>query len=205
MYMQMEIICFWGARSLRSLAHMLHVHDFFCVGTLGGLDPPPPIPKSWLRYWVSLRTCYFVHTRVGWKVHRLTMIQWSNLTKCGLFFNIVSPAVHALLPSVLQRLDSRGIEALILILEEEKQILNCRYDLIIGPILLPSQVFFHVAWGTEDSQMVPNQENVEGDQPVQSHSHAEQPLQPQTCVQEHCPGETGLPSSVFQAVHEMSL
>ena len=22
-------------------------------------------------------------------------------------------------------------------------------------------------------------------------------LQPQTCVQEHCPGETGLPSSVF--------
>ena len=33
----------------------------------------------------------------------------------------------------------------------------------------------------------------------------QQPLQPQTCVQEHCPGETGLPSSVFQAVHEMSL
>ena len=24
----------------------------------------------------------------------------------------------------------------------------------------------------------------------------------QTCVQEHCPGETGLPSSVFQAIHE---
>ena len=45
---------------------------------------------------------------VGWKVHRLTMMQWSNLTECGLFFNIVSPAgpaVHALLPLVLQRLD----------------------------------------------------------------------------------------------------
>ena len=40
--------------------------------------------------------------------------------------------------------------------------------------------------------MVPNQENMEGDQPVQSHSHTQQPLQPQTCVQEHCPGETVL-------------
>ena len=49
-----------------------------------------------------------------------------------LFFNMVSPAVHTLLPSVLQRLDSSGIEALILILEK---VLNCRYDLIIGPIL----------------------------------------------------------------------
>ena len=32
--------------------------------------------------------------------------------------------------------------------------------------------------------MVPNHENMEGDQPVQSHSHTQQPLQPQTCVQE---------------------
>ena len=46
---------------------------------------------------------------------------------------------------------------------------------------------------------------MEGDQPVQSRSHAQQPLQPQTCLQEHCPGETGLPSSDFQAVHKMSL
>ena len=28
--------------------------------------------------------------RVVWKVHRLTMMQWLNLTKCGLFFNIYS-------------------------------------------------------------------------------------------------------------------
>ena len=54
--------------------------------------------------------------------------------------------------------------------------------------------------GTENSQILSNWENMVGDQPVQSHSHAQQPLQPQTCVQEHCPGETGLPSSVFQAV-----
>ena len=38
-----------------------------------------------------------------------------------------------------------------------------------------------------------------------AYSHAQQPLQPQTCVQEHCPGETGLPLSVFQAVQKMSL
>ena len=52
--------------------------------------------------------------------------------------------------------------------------------------------------------MAPNQENMEGDQTVKSHSHAQQPLQAQTSVQEHCPGETGLLSSVFQAVSEMS-
>ena len=93
--------------------------------------------------------------------------------------------------------------ALILILEK---VLKCRYDLIIGPILLPSQVLlFFSCWGTENSQMVLNQENMEGGQLVQSHSHAQQPLQQQTCVQEHCPGEIGLPSSIFQAVHEMSL
>ena len=56
------------------------------------------------------------------------------------FFNIVSPVVYTLLPSVLH-LDSHGIEALILKL---KNVLNCRYDLIICPILIPSQVFFYV-------------------------------------------------------------
>ena len=82
--------------------------------------------------------------------------------------------------------------------DPRKKVLNCKYDLLIGQILLPSQVFFS-CWGTENTEMVPNQ-NMEGDQPGQSHSQAQQPLQPQTCVQEHCPGEIGLPSSVFQAV-----
>ena len=62
-----------------------------------------------------------------------------NLTKMWFIFNIISSAVLTLLPSVLQRLDSRGIEALILTLEK---VLNSRYDLMIGPILLVSQVFF---------------------------------------------------------------
>ena len=68
----------------------------------------------------------------------------------------------------------------------------------------PGQCFY-TCWGTENSQMVLNQENIEGAQPFQNHNHTQQPLQPQTCVQEHCPGETGLPSSVFQAIHETSL
>ena len=115
------------------------------------------------------------------------------------WFNIVSPAVHTLLPSVLQ--NSCGVEALILILKKSPHLQI--YDLIIGPILLPSHKLFS-CWGTESSQVVPNQENMEGDQQVQSHNHAQQSLKPQTWVQEHCPGETGLPSSVFQAVFEMS-
>ena len=114
---------------------------------------------------------------------------------------------------MLQRLDSRGI-ALVLILEK---VLNCKYDLIDHRSDAASQpggfLFLLSCWGKENSEMVPNQENInmEGDQPggyqpLQSHSHAQQPLQPQTCVQDHCPGETGLPPSVFlHDVHEMSL
>ena len=58
-----------------------------------------------------------------------------------IFQHLVKPAVNTHLQSVLQWLDSCGIEVLILILEK---VLNCRYmyDLIIGLILLPSQVFF---------------------------------------------------------------
>ena len=109
-----------------------------------------------------------------------------------LFFNIFSPAVRTLLPSLLQRLHSRGIEALILIL---KKVLNCR-------MILPhrsdtaSQPSVFSCWGTEKSQMMPNQ-NVEGDQPVQSRSYAQQPWQPQTCVQEHCPVENRPPFVCF--------
>ena len=45
---------------------------------------------------------------------------------------------------------------------------------------------------------------MEGDQPVQSHSHAQQPLQPLTYVQEHCPGETGHPTSVSRSFWNVS-
>ena len=74
------------------------------------------------------------------------MMQWPNLTKCDwVYFNmhLVSRAVHTLLPVVLQHSESCGIETLILILEK---VLNCRYDLIISPILLLklSGFLFHV-------------------------------------------------------------
>ena len=53
--------------------------------------------------------------------------------------------------------------------------------------------------------MVPNQVIMDGDQPVQNHSHAHQPLQPQTCVQEHCSSDIGTPFVSFTGRFEMSL
>ena len=88
------------------------------------------------------------------------------------------------------------IEALILILEK---VLNCRYGLIIGATVLSSQMSFML--GNRNSQIWYRVRRIwEGDQPVQSNNYAQQPLQPQTCVQEHSPGETRLSSSVYQAV-----
>ena len=69
------------------------------------------------------------------------------------------------LPLVLQRLDSRGIKVFILIHET---ILNCRYDLII---LLPiGKCFLMLGNRKIYSQMVPNQENMEGNQVVKPQS-----------------------------------
>ena len=66
---------------------------------------------------------------------------WPNVVY---FCNIVSHAVHIFLPSVLQRLDSRGIKRSSW--SSERILIYCRYGLIIGPILLPSQVFL-LCWG----------------------------------------------------------
>ena len=123
--------------------------------------------------WSSCFVYRWTEKFIGWQLTMWCNI-WSNLTKRGLFFNIISLVVNTLLPSVLQRLDSHGIEALILILEK---VLNCRMTSSVCTASKPS-VFS--CWWTENSQMVPNQENMEGDQPVQRNSHARQPLQAQT-------------------------
>ena len=104
-----------------------------------------PFSKLMCHWSISLRSTFYKILIRGWaeKFIGWLWLQWSNLTKCGLFFIIVFSAVHTLLPSVLQRLDSRCMKVLILIL---KKVLNCRYDLIIDLILLPSQVFFS-CWG----------------------------------------------------------
>ena len=90
---------------------------------------------------------YTKFTRMGWIVNSLTMMQYSNFRKCGLFFNIVSTAVHTLLPSLLQHLDSHSIEALVLILEK---VLNCRYDPIISLICFPAKCCFFRVGETEN-------------------------------------------------------
>ena len=58
--------------------------------------------KLWIKYNL------FVCMRVSWKVHRLTKIPSWNVTKWGLFFNIVTFTVHSLLQLVLQCLDPIG-------------------------------------------------------------------------------------------------
>ena len=69
----------------------------------------------------------------------------------------------------------------------KKKILNSRYDLIIGPTLLPSQVFSHV--GEKKIAIWCQIRRIwRTGQPFEGHSHVQQPLQPQTCVQEHCHG-----------------
>ena len=117
---------------------------------------------SWKLYHI------FRHIPLGYNTKYL------NLTKVGLFFNIICSAVHTFLPSVLQCLDPGGIEVLFLTL---KKILNSGNDVIIS--LFQQDVFSSL--GTENNSMVPNQENMEGDQSVQSHNHAQRTLQPETC------------------------
>ena len=109
-----------------------------------------------------------------------------------IFLNIAPPppppAVHTLLPSVLHRLDSRAIEALILTLGKSHQLHN---DFIIGPLLLlkPNRKWSDGTKSGEYGMQVISQ--------FQSQSHAQQPLQPHTCI-------NYMQKSVFQAVHEMS-
>ena len=55
-------------------------------------------------------------------------------------------------------------------------------------------------WGTENSKMVPNQKNVEGDQPVQSQSCTAAIAATELCA-EHCPGKTGL----LESLHTFSI
>ena len=83
----------------------------------------------------------FFCMRVGQKVHSLTDTKYLNLTKLGLFFNIISSAVHTFLPSVLQCSDPSGIEVLLLTL---KKVLYSGNDGIITLIPFSSKMFFQV-------------------------------------------------------------
>ena len=99
-------------------------------------------------------------------------MQWSHLTNCN-FSIYTSTPVYTLLPSVSQCLDSCG-KALILILEK---VLNCRQFMTISSVRCCSPAKWFFMLGNRNSHILPNQENMEGDQPVQSHSHAQQSLQ----------------------------
>lgn len=72
---------------------------------------------------------------------KLTKILSWNVTKSGLFFNIVPFPVHIILLSMLHCLDSIGEEAFILLVQKANSI---RYDIINIAILVPSQVCFYM-------------------------------------------------------------
>ena len=55
-----KYIYFWGARSLRSLAHINYIiHDFFFLSVHLGVLPPPPLPNS-KKLATLLYMCVFV-------------------------------------------------------------------------------------------------------------------------------------------------
>ena len=99
------------------------------------LDPLSKCPFNMRRRLWNLLTIIYINTKLAQlpklRVWAEKLIGWLWChgwiwPKCGFFLNIVSPAVHTLLPSELQRLDSLGNdywEALILILDK---VLNCR-------------------------------------------------------------------------------
>ena len=67
-----------------------------------------------------------------------------------------------------------------------------------------SQVFFS-CWETENNQMVPNQENMEGGQPVQSHNHCKiSNCNHRLVCSKHWSWWNRTPF-VFRAIHKMSL
>ena len=143
------------------------------------------------------------HTRVGWKLHRLTMMQLSNLTKCGLYFNTVPPAVHTLLPSVLQRLDSwyRSSHP-----DPRKSPQLQIWPHYRSDTASQWQRSVFSCWGTENSQMVPKSGEYGG------WSTGSKPQSRTTAIvttdlyaRALSYSEAGLPSLIIQAVHEMSL
>ena len=73
---------------------------------------PSPVPR-WILNWfhvgleftISGIICNYKYMKVCSKVLRLTKILSQNVTRWGLLFNIVTQAVHILLPSMLLCLD----------------------------------------------------------------------------------------------------
>ena len=64
-YEKIKAVCFWGARSLRSLVHISYMYMiFFYVGTFGGLPPSPPPPPHTKKL-ATLLLPAFAHQKSG--------------------------------------------------------------------------------------------------------------------------------------------
>ena len=138
--------------------------------------------RGWLRY----------NDRIWPKVFFFFLLQ--NSLPCGPHTSSICAA---------QRLNSCGIEALILILEK-----SSTADMTSSSVryCFPAKCFF-VLGEQKIVRLCQIRIIMEGDQPAQSHSHEQQLLQPQTCVQAHCPVpvKQRTPFVYFPGRFEMSL
>lgn len=179
------------------------VCEFVDIETGSGRSPSPYIKRQegfffynnkWKKFWEfekegqeNLKLTW--HTRVDWKFNRQIKILSWNMTKRGLFSNIVRLpcGVHIFFIDV-EVLGfywfSRFHE-----IDQQPQIWrHCHCDKC-----------FSCSW-TDYSQQGPNPETRDCYRPVQRHSYTQQPVKPMTCMLQHCTNETRQLSSVLLGV-----
>ena len=92
-----------------------------------------PLAYSEIKYYIYIYI--YIYMKVDWKVHKLSKILSLNVTKRGLFFNMVLFVVHMLLPMGLQFFDLNG-----------KKDINSRYDIIQWTFLLTLIIIIKLRW-----------------------------------------------------------
>ena len=116
-------------------------------------------PESWmahskLPYPTTAPNSATVRGGFGWKVNGLTIMQSSNLTRCGLFFQ----HNHTLAALGFSWYRSSN---------PDPRKRSSTADMTSSSVqyLFPTK-WFYLFWWTENSQTIPNQKNMEGDIPV---------------------------------------
>ena len=157
------------------------------------------------------------NTRVGWKVHRLTMMQWLNLTKCGLFFDVpCGPLTSSISVGEQKLVRWCRIRRIWRVINQFKPtVTHSRYCTSssvwfcftgqrkrLGFYNVGEQELVSMCIGALSGESIGcNWLQLNSSSIVHSNVGAVFYCNHSTCnVQEHCPSETGLPSSVFHAI-----
>ena len=127
-------------------------------------------------------SAYDQTTRVDWKVLRLTKKELCHSNETGHALNSTYPDTNCI---VFFQINPHWMSTNSWLWRVVLETFRERPGKLTKGVLFTMIIFFS-CWGTENCWIVPNQENMEGDQPVKSHSHTQHPLQrSQTCAQEH--------------------